>query len=90
MKEISYKDENGKTMNISVMGFFRIPELEKEFVMYSFIDDDLSNDEGLVLLGEVLHENGDIQIVGIEESEQEMVVAYYNEISEQVGGSEDE
>ena len=90
MKEISYKDENGKTMNISVMGFFRIPELEKEFVMYSFIDDDSSNDEGLVLLGEVLHENGDIQIVGIEESEQEMVVAYYNEISEQVGGSEDE
>ena len=90
MKEISYKYENGKTMNISVMGFFRIPELEKEFVMYSFIDDDSSNDEGLVLLGEVLHENGDIQIVGIEESEQEMVVAYYNEISEQVGGSEDE
>lgn len=90
MKEISYKDENGNTMNISVIGCFRIPELEKEFIMYSFMDDDSSNEEGLVLLGEVLHENGDMQIVGIEESEQEMVVAYYKEISEQVGGSEDE
>lgn len=90
MKEISYKDENGNTMNISVIGCFRIPELEKEFIMYSFMDDDSSNEEGLVLLGEVLHENGDVQIVGIEESEQEMVVAYYKEISEQVGGSEDE
>lgn len=90
MKEISYKDENGNTMNISVIGCFRIPELEKEFIMYSFMDDDSSNEEGLVLLGEVLHENGDIQIVGIEESEQEMVVAYYKEISEQIGGSEDE
>lgn len=90
MKEISYKDENGNTMNVSIMGFFRIPELEKEFVMYSFVDDDSSNDEGLVLLGEVLRNNGDIQIVGIESSEKEMVVAYYNEISEQIGGSEDE
>ena len=90
MKEINYKDENGNNINVSVMGFFRIAELEKEFIMYSFIDDNNSNDEGLVLLGEVLRDGDDIQIVGIESSEKEMVIAYYNEITEQLGGNIDE
>ena len=36
MKDIKYKDENGKEMTISLMGFFKVPELEKEFIMYSF------------------------------------------------------
>lgn len=90
MKEINYKDENGNNINVSVMGFFRIPDLDKEFIMYSFIDDNNSNDEGLVLLGEVLRDGDDIQIVGIESSEKEMVIAYYNEISEQLGGNIDE
>lgn len=90
MKEVNYKDENGNVVNVSVMGFFRIPDLEKEFVMYSIMDDDNSNDQGLVLLGEVLRNGDDIQIVGIDVNEKEMVVAYYNEISEQMGGNEDE
>lgn len=90
MKEISYKDENGNTMNISVMGYFKIPELEKEFVMYSLMDDNSSNEDGYTLLGEVVYEDGFARVLGIESSEKEMVVAYYNEISEQIGGSEDE
>ena len=90
MKEVKYTDENGDNITISVIGFFRVPELEKEFIMYSFMDDDDSNDEGLVLLGEVLRDGDNMQIVGIESSEKEMVVAYYNEISEQIGGESDE
>ena len=76
-------------MNVSVIGFFRIPELEKEFVMYGLVDDDSSNDSGHVLLGEVIKNSDyDFKIVGIESSEKDMVLAYYNELSQQIGGSD--
>lgn len=90
MEEINFKDENGNNMNISLMGFFRVPQLEKEFIMYSLVDDDETNDEGHVILGEVVRENGDVQILGIESNEKDLVVAYYNEIETQLGGNIDE
>ena len=58
--------------------------------MYSLIDDDSSNDMGYVLLGEVVRYDGIVQILGIESEERDMVLAYYNEISNQIGGSENE
>ena len=90
LKEINYKDEQGNNICVSVIGFFRVSDLEKEFVMYSIVDDNDLNEDGLVLLGEVIRNGDDIKIVGIDASEKDMVVAYYNEISEQIGGSEDE
>lgn len=91
MREINYKNDDGKTINVSVMGYFRIAELEKEFIMYSLVDDDSSNDTGHILIGEVIKENDyDYKIVGVKSNEKDMVLAYYNEISEQVGGSKDE
>ena len=91
MREINYKNDDGKTINVSVMGYFRIEELEKEFIMYSLVDDDSSNDTGHILIGEVIKENDyDYKIVGVKSNEKDMVLAYYNEISQQVGGSKDE
>ena len=58
--------------------------------MYAFVDDDDNNSDGRVLLGEVIRENGDMQILGIESSEKDLVVAYYNEVITQLGGNEDE
>lgn len=90
MKDFNYVDSKGNVMNVSVMGFFRIPDLEKEFIMYAFVDDDDNNSDGRVLLGEVIRENGNMQILGIESSEKDLVVAYYNEVITQLGGNEDE
>lgn len=90
MQDIKFIDENGKEITISVIGFFKVDELEKEFIMYSLIDDDSSNDMGYVLLGEVVRYDGVVQILGIESEERDMVLAYYNEISNQIGGSENE
>ena len=91
MREINYKNDDGKTINVSVMGYFRIAELEKEFIMYSQVDDDSCNDTGHILIGKVIKENDyDYKIVGVKSNEKDMVLAYYNEISEQVGGSKDE
>lgn len=90
MKEIVYKDSKGNNMNISVIGFFRIEELNKEFVMYGLVDDNPNNEDGHVLLGEVIREDGDIQILGIESSEKDLVLAYYNEVINQIGGDNNE
>lgn len=90
MKEITIKDNDGNNLNISVIGFFRIPELEKEFVMYGLVDDDETKENGHVLLGEVIREEDNIRIEGIESEEKDLVVAYYNEVINQIGGNENE
>ena len=90
MKDIRFVDESGKEMTISLIGYFKVSELGKEFIMYSMIDDDSNNDMGHVILGEVVREEGVVQILGIESDEKDMVLAYYNEISNQIGGSENE
>lgn len=87
---ILYKDEKGNNINISLIGFFKIEQLEKEFIMYSIIDDDKNNLDGYILLGEVLRNNDSIQILGIKENEKELVLAYYNEISKQLGEDDNE
>lgn len=90
MEEIIIKDNDNNDVTISVIGYFRVPELEKEFIMYSLVDNDSSNDEGHVLLGEVIHEEENIQIQGIDTNEKELVLAYYNEVINQIGGEENE
>ena len=90
MKEIIYKDKNGNNVTASVLGFFKIEELNKEFVMYSIVDDNVEEDDCVILLGEVVREDDNVQIRGIDENEKDLVIAYYNEIASQIGGSNDE
>lgn len=90
MKKIIYKDKNGNNVTASVLGFFKIEELNKEFVMYSIVDDNVEEDDCVILLGEVVREDDNVQILGIDENEKDLVVAYYNEIASQIGGSNDE
>lgn len=91
MKDLKFKDSTGNDINISLIGFFRIPDLEKEYIMYSITDENIDNKYGHVLLGEVIRNDDDsIQVLGILDSEKDMVVAYYNEISNQIGGNENE
>lgn len=86
MEQITIKKEQGQNINISVIGSFRIPDFDKEFMMYSMVDENEDNGLGAVLLGEVIRGANGIEVVGIRDDEKEMVVAYYNEISEQMGG----
>ena len=58
--------------------------------MYSIVDDNVEEDDCVILLGEVVREDDDVQILGIDENEKDLVVAYYNEIASQIGGSNDE
>lgn len=85
MGSIKFRDSDGNNLDISVIGYFKIAELEKEYIMYAAVDDNLDNEDGHVLLGEVVKEGTDVQILGILPEEEEIVVAYYNEISKQIG-----
>ena len=85
-KHITIKNEQGQNINISVIGSFRIPDVEKEFMMYSMVDENKDNSLGAVLLGEVIRDGDSMEVVGVRDDEKEMVVAYYNELSEQMGG----
>lgn len=56
--------------------------------MYGIVDDDPNSKNGGVLLGEVVGEGEDMQVLGILPEEKDMVLAYYNEISTQLGEDE--
>lgn len=87
-KEIIVKNENQEDIEISVLGGFGIEELKKEFIMYSIINKDDNSDQGLVLIGEVVRDGDNVQILGIKEEEKELVSEFYNEIANQLGKEE--
>ena len=87
-KEIIVKNENQEDIEISVLGGFGIEELKKEFIMYSIINKDDNSDQGLVLIGEVVRDGDNVQILGIKEEEKELVSEFYNEIENQLGKEE--
>ena len=84
---MNYTDQNGNTMNIEAIKIFKIDELGKEYIIYSIMDNDDSNPEGELLFGEIIRNDDSIQILGILPNEENIVIAYYNEIKNQLGGS---
>lgn len=87
-KTLTVNDPTGGKLNVSVLGTFRIPDLNKQYIMYSIEDTNQDNKNAAVMLGEVIGEGENMQIGGILKSEKEMVVAYYNEILNQLGEEE--
>lgn len=90
LERLNVKDENGNKIEISVLGMFEIPDLEKKYIMYGITNDDETKENGAVLLGEVVGEGENLKILGILPEEKDIVVAYYNEISTQLGENDDE
>ena len=84
---MNYTDQNGNTMNIEAIKIFKIDELGKEYIIYSIIDNNDSNPEGELLFGEIVRNDDSIQILGILPDDEDIVIAYYNEIRNQLGGS---
>ena len=84
---MNYTDQNGNVMNIEAIKIFKIDELGKEYIIYSIMDNDDSNPDGELLFGEIIRNDDSIQILGILPNEENIVIAYYNEIKNQLGGS---
>ena len=83
-KEITIKDENQNDIVISVLGEFKIDALEKEFIMYSIVNMDEDVTDGIIIIGEVIRDNDNVQVIGIKEEEKELVLAFFYEITEQI------
>ncbi len=90
LEKLNVRDENGNLIHISVLGMFEIPDLEKKYIMYGLVNEDETHENGAVLLGEVVGEGEDMKVLGILPEEKDMVVAYYNEISTQLGEDDNE
>lgn len=74
-------DQSGNTININVIGTFQIPELNnREYIMYSFVDENPNNEMGKVILGEVIRNGKEMRVLGIKNSEINLVTAFFNEI----------
>lgn len=86
-KEMVTKNKDGKEIKISVVGEFKIDELEKEYVIYSLVDDDETNKDGHLIIGEVIRSDNEVKVDGIKSDEKDLVMAYYSEISKQIGES---
>ena len=84
---MNFIDSNNNTINIEAIKIFKIDELGKEYIIYSITDNDDSNLEGELLFGEIIRNDDFIQILGILPDEEDIVIAYYNEIKNQLGGS---
>ena len=84
-KEIKIKNENGEEITISIVGNFKIEDLKKEYVIYSIVDDNEANTKGTILIGELVRNNDELSVIGIDEEEQPIVLAFYNEIANSVG-----
>ena len=84
---MNFIDSNNNTINIEAIKIFKIDELGKEYIIYSIMDNDDSNPEGELLFGEIVRNDDSIQVLGILPDDEDIVIAYYNEIKDQLGGS---
>ena len=83
-KEIVIQDENNNDIKVSCLGIFQIPGLDKQYIIYSLIND--NSDKAAVLIGEyIIDSNGNHKVLGVKESEKDLVIAYSNEIINQLG-----
>ena len=80
--KFNVKNELGETIKAYFLGFFSVPGLDKEYAIYTIVDDNPLSKDGAILLGEVIRDNENITILGIEEDEIDIVTKCYREISE--------
>ena len=74
-EHVTIQNEQGENINITVIGTFEIPDLKKEYMMYSMEDENEENGLGAILIGELLKDEDKIKVAGVPEEEKEMVVA---------------
>ncbi len=84
---MNFTDQNNNVLNIEAIKIFKIDELGKEYIIYSITDNDDNNPDGELAFGEIVRQDDSIQVLGILPEEEDIVIAYYNEIKSQLGGS---
>jgi uncharacterized protein YrzB (UPF0473 family) len=73
------QDKEGNKIKIEVLMTFKIPEINKNYVVYSINDDGIS-ETVTILINELVYENNLPKIVPIPKEETQMVLAFYTTI----------
>lgn len=68
---------------IEIILSFRIEELNKEYVVYTINDDNISDDVNIII-SEIEYTNNVPKIKSILEEEKEMVILFYNNIKNSI------
>lgn len=76
-------NELGQEITIEILLSFKIEELNKQYVVYTINDDNISEDVS-VIISEIYYENNIPKIKSINEDEKEMVILFYNDIKNSI------
>ena len=79
---------NGKEVTVEIIGGFRVEDLDKEYVLCTYDDDNESEKVLMVILEVELDEFSNRSLVSIPDSEKEIVLNCYNAIKEDILGGE--
>lgn len=76
-------NEMGQSVTIDIIGQFRIDEVDRQYVIYTLNDDGVS-EELIILIAQVEMENGKMKLLSIPDKERNMVVAFFNNIKDNI------
>jgi len=76
-------NEFGQEITIEILLNFKIEELNKEYVVYTINDDNVSEEVDMII-SEIYYENNIPKIKSIDEDEKEMVILFYNDIKNSI------
>ena len=76
-------NEFGQKITIEILLNFKIEELNKEYVVYTINDDNVSEEVDMII-SEIYYENNIPKIKSIAEDEKEMVILFYNDIKNSI------
>ena len=76
-------NEMGQSVMIDIIGQFKIDEADREYVFYTLNDDGISDDV-IILIAQIVMEDGKAKIISIPEKEQNMVVAFFNNMKDSI------
>lgn len=76
-------NEMGQSVKIDIIGQFRIDEVDREYVIYT-LNDDGTSEELIILIAQIVTEDEKIKIISIPDKERNMVVAFFNNIKDNI------
>lgn len=76
-------NEMGQSVMIDIIGQFKIDEVDREYVFYTLNDDGTSEDV-IILIAQIVMEDGKAKIISIPEKEKNMVIAFFNNMKDSI------
>lgn len=74
--EYKFKSQD-KTITVEALKIFDVKELNKKYVVYGIVDDNNENTKANLMIGELIENNGDYQVMGIKTEEKDIALSLF-------------